>query len=244
MTKNTRLSAEERRLSILAAAAPLFAKKGFDGATTKQIAHAANVSEALLYKHFPSKEAIYEELKNVCCHDKILVSQRMSELQPSTSTLVHAIYFLIRTIFLGESNSGNPAVADHDHIHRLMAHSYLEDGEFARIFMNENVQVWEPILSQCIEAARAAGDLVDNGIDNKVRMWLSHHIGVALGFLNLPRTPVIDYGVSEEALVDQAVRFCLRGMGLTDRAIETHYNPSAQALFTQKLHAPQETAGD
>ncbi len=237
MSKNPRLSAEARRHSILASAAPLFAKKGFAGATTKQIAQAARVSEALLYKHFPSKEAIYAELKDTCCHDKILVSQRMSELEPSTSTLVHGIYFLVRTIFLGDIERDDNAIADHEHIHRLMAHSYLEDGQFARMFLNDNLEVWEPILTQCIEAAIEAGDMVEPWLSPKVRLWLAHHIGVALGFLNLPKERVIDYGVSKEELLDQAVRFVLRGMGLTDAAIRTHYNPGALALFTDQLRS-------
>ena len=66
MVPSTRLSAEARRLSILRAAIPIFAKKGFNGTTTKMIAQSAGVSEALLYRHFPSKEVIYRELQDIC----------------------------------------------------------------------------------------------------------------------------------------------------------------------------------
>ena len=41
---------------------PLFARHGFAGTTTKQIARAAGVSEALVFQHFPSKAALYEEI--------------------------------------------------------------------------------------------------------------------------------------------------------------------------------------
>ena len=43
-----RLDSEARRRRIVDAALPLFARKGFAGTTTKEIAEAAEVSEALL----------------------------------------------------------------------------------------------------------------------------------------------------------------------------------------------------
>ena len=54
-----RTSGHERQASLISAAASLFATNGFTGTTTKQIAKAAGVSEALLFKHFPTKQALY-----------------------------------------------------------------------------------------------------------------------------------------------------------------------------------------
>ncbi len=53
-----RLAAADRRNSILEAATTAFAARGFDGARTLEIAANAEVSEALLYRHFASKEAL------------------------------------------------------------------------------------------------------------------------------------------------------------------------------------------
>ena len=53
-----RLDSEERRAVIVEAALPRFAQKGFAGTTTKEIAEAAGISEALLFKHFPTKDAL------------------------------------------------------------------------------------------------------------------------------------------------------------------------------------------
>jgi AcrR family transcriptional regulator len=44
---------------LIAAASSLFAAKGFRGTTTKEIAKAAGVSEALVFKYFPTKRALY-----------------------------------------------------------------------------------------------------------------------------------------------------------------------------------------
>jgi hypothetical protein len=43
---------------------------------------------------------------------------------------------------------------------------------------------------------------------------------------------VIDYQVSRPKLVEQAVWFVLRGMGLKEEAIKRYYNPKALSLFS------------
>ncbi len=47
----------------------------------------------------------------------------------------------------------------------------------------------------------------------------------------LPENPVIEYQGSREDLLRQSVWFSLRGMGVTDRAIQTYFNPKALALL-------------
>ena len=54
-----RLSGPERRESILSAAQGLFADKGLHGVSVDEIARAVNVSPAILYRHFDSKQALY-----------------------------------------------------------------------------------------------------------------------------------------------------------------------------------------
>lgn len=58
--KKTRMEAGDRRAQLLEVAKRLFAASGFDGATTKEIAARAGVTEALIFRHFPSKDALYE----------------------------------------------------------------------------------------------------------------------------------------------------------------------------------------
>lgn len=55
-----RLSAEKRRESIINAAKALFASKGFHGVSVDEIVAAVGVSPAVLYKHFSSKEQLYD----------------------------------------------------------------------------------------------------------------------------------------------------------------------------------------
>jgi TetR/AcrR family transcriptional repressor of uid operon len=63
-----RLPDDERRAHILAAASRAFVLYGFHAATMTQVAEEAGMSAGNLYRYFPSKEAIVEEL---CLADQV-----------------------------------------------------------------------------------------------------------------------------------------------------------------------------
>jgi TetR/AcrR family transcriptional regulator len=54
-----RLPAAERRVALLDTACRTFAKSGYRGATTAEIAREAGVTEPILYRHFGSKRGLY-----------------------------------------------------------------------------------------------------------------------------------------------------------------------------------------
>jgi TetR/AcrR family transcriptional regulator len=56
---HTRMSATKRQRQLLDAALTVFSRKGFKGTTTKEIAATAGIAEAVIFQHFPSKEALY-----------------------------------------------------------------------------------------------------------------------------------------------------------------------------------------
>ena len=58
-TAQVRYSAADRREQILEAATQLFARQGFQGTTTKQISEQTGVTEALIFRHFASKDELY-----------------------------------------------------------------------------------------------------------------------------------------------------------------------------------------
>lgn len=59
---------KDTRSNILAAARELFEKRGFAAATTKDIAALAGVSEVTLFRHFPTKRALFNETLHSCLH--------------------------------------------------------------------------------------------------------------------------------------------------------------------------------
>jgi len=57
-----RLSSDDRRRQLLRHAIALFSKHGFSGTRTKDIAAACGVSEAILFRHFATKEDLYHAI--------------------------------------------------------------------------------------------------------------------------------------------------------------------------------------
>jgi AcrR family transcriptional regulator len=227
MSPVERLSGEERREAIIKAVRKLFADKGFHAVTTRELAEAAGVSEALLYKHFPSKEVMYEAMQSECQEEVQSENFKLKALESSTSSLVVIVHFLLSKIILG-----CPGPSEDDRtFSRLMLRSTMEDGVFARMFAKRVVGRIIDKLEDSLKAAAAAGDLVDAPKDARSRAWFVHHIGVMIMLDHMPDQPTVDYGVPKEKLVEQAVMFALRGLGLKEEAIRRHYNPKALALL-------------
>jgi AcrR family transcriptional regulator len=221
-----KLSGEERRAAIIKAVRRVFAEKGFDGTTTRALADAAGVSEALLFKHFPNKEALFLAMQQDCCHeDDLLKYEELVALEPSASTLVLLVHFVVSRIVGGGASHEEIAI----HI-RLMIRSLAEDGEFARLFLSRLEADWVPKIAECVRSAVAAGEAVA-ATPPELGGWFTHHLATTLLFHLLPERPVVDYGVPRKKLVEHAVTFALRGLGLTDEAIRRYYNPRALALF-------------
>lgn len=59
-----RLPAKERKKQILQSAIRVFARSTYHGATTKSISEEAGVTEALIYRYFGSKRALFTEAVN------------------------------------------------------------------------------------------------------------------------------------------------------------------------------------
>ena len=226
MRKRIRLPSRERRQAIVTAVQGAFADKGFDGTTTRELARAAGVSEALLYKHFPSKESLYVAMLEACADGPMAAEfTRVLALPPSTSTLVVLVHFLTSHFVLCEDLQKTT-------MHRLALRSLLEDAEFVRLGAKQFGASWIRKVEACITAAVKAGDLKATPVRRDLRAWFVHHLAFALMLHLQPKIPAVDYGISRSTLVIQAVWFLLRGMGLEEAAIRRHYHPEALSHLT------------
>jgi AcrR family transcriptional regulator len=229
MAKKSRLSGEERRESILRAVGAVFAEHGFRGTTTKALAEAAGVSEALLFKHFPNKEALYAAVQaSIIGGPGTDRFGALLAVEPSTVALIRIVHTFYSSLLPPE---GLDASSDQAILARLMFRSLTEDGEFARSFLRGVSSRLIEKLEGCIAAAALAGDL-DAGADlvpARLAGWFSHHLAVMLMLNHLTHPPVVDYRASAPAVVEQAVRFALRGIGLKDEAVQRLYRPESWA---------------
>lgn len=219
-----RLSAEERKMAILKAAVPLFASQGFNGTTTKQLADAAQVSEALLYKYFPSKQEIYRSLREVCFKEKRNMFAGHCGREPSTECLMLQVYTLVFIIL----QEGTFSDIDQKTMRRLMAHSFLEDGEFAKDVLTHFEKSFRPCFEANLQAAEKSNDLNFTAKSEFLNMWFVHHLTVGFGLLH----KIVDYQINSEETITRIVEFSLRGLGLKESAIQKYYKPKK---FKEKL---------
>jgi AcrR family transcriptional regulator len=179
----------------------------------------------LLFKHFPSKEAMYAAMQEACWSEVAQEEmQRLALLSPSTSSLVMLVYKLMSKIIGGPPFSPNQ-------LEKLMIRSMLEDGQFARGFLKRFDQGWLAKFEECIVEAEKAGDVAPNAVPGRIRGWFVHDLAVFVMIQLLQTPPVADYGATREELIDYGVRFVLNGIGMTGRAVAQHYNPQAFALL-------------
>ena len=227
MSSVPRLSAEARKEAIVDAVRDVFAAKGFDGTTTRELARAAGVSEALLYKHFPSKESLYAAMLDGCAKGPTFAeASRILELDASTATLVVMVHFMISHYVLGRPGDRHRAA-----LNALLVRSLLGDGEFVRLMHKKLAAAWVKKFEACLHAAAKAGEMHGLPIRRDLCVWLVQHVAFSLMLHLQPQTPAIDYKISRDELVSQATWFGLLGIGLKEEAVRRYYTPKAFQLL-------------
>src|SRR6195256_1542265 len=222
---HSRPDSDERRQAIVDAAVPLFARKGFGGTTTRELAEAAGISEALLFRHFPSKQLLYREiLQQVGCQGDPALEQ-LASLPASAATLVCMVRFRVRRFVAGSDVDG----ADLAPRLRLVLHSCLEDGDYARELFDAVFARVVPFFNASLDAAVQAGDIAPPPASRESgegwrsnQFWFGHHVATMIAIATLPGRYCVPYAGGPEALVDEARRFILRGIGMSDAAISAH----------------------
>jgi AcrR family transcriptional regulator len=211
-----RMTSDLRRQLILSAAKRCFARHGFAGTTTKSVAAAASISEGLLFKHFPTKSALYAEiLSEECAADPAL--HRLLELEPSTETLVVLIREMVRHF---QEVAEAPDQQEAQRL-RLMLTSHLDDGEFARLIYRKVEGLIGHVFTASLERAVEAQDAMRIGCEPLNLFWFAHHTLLMATLTRLPSAPCLNYGDAAD-LERQLCEFILRGIGLNETAIASH----------------------
>jgi AcrR family transcriptional regulator len=119
-----RLAKEERTRAIIEAAIGLFARRGFTGVTSREIASAAGVSEALVFKHFPHLRSLYEAI----------LAHRLRDPDPIAALDVDARSLSDEECLTGIARVILQRVEEDDTFLRLLLRSALDGHALARDF--------------------------------------------------------------------------------------------------------------
>ena len=129
-------SGRERQASIIAAAATLFAEKGFNGTTTREIAKSAGISEALLFRHFPTKRALYAAI----LAERSQLSQLLASIEEAAEKRDDVRVFTLIASFRIHRGS-DPSLL------RLLLFSALEGHELSDMFFRNRHRVFYDYLA-------------------------------------------------------------------------------------------------
>ena len=144
----TRIPSTERRRQILAVATELFAKQGFKGTTTRQVADKAQANEAILFRHFPHKEDLYWaviEDKSHAAPGKEWLRNQLASSAPD-----HEIFAGIAAGLI-ERNTADTTLT------RLLLYTALEEHELSARFFQTFVADYYDVLANYIRRRIAEG---------------------------------------------------------------------------------------
>ena len=149
-----------RRRSILAAAAGLFAERGFDRTTTAAICATAGIGSGTLFHYFPSKAAIFRAL---FADDLAATRTLVDELDEADPLAAILVVFEQRI-----ADAGDPIVPG------LLIAAILrasQDAEFATL-IEEDASFLQETFERLLRGAAAAGQ-IDPGLDaGRTARWL------------------------------------------------------------------------
>jgi AcrR family transcriptional regulator len=135
-----RIPGQVRKADIIRSATSLFAEKGFSGTKTREVAVRAGVSEALIFKHFPSKEDLYAAILAEESPVPGLLSKIRKLAEQHKDVEVFSV--IARTIVGGAPDS---------HLMRLILFSALENHELSDMFFRNHIKAFYDFLAGYIQ---------------------------------------------------------------------------------------------
>ena len=147
----SRMAGDERRQQILRVAMSLFSRHGFRGTTTREIAREAGVSEAMVFRHFATKEELYSAiLDSKACAGGFVSSPRELVAAPIEQKDDRAVF----------EGLAMALMIRHEHdleFMRLLTHAALEGHELREMFWDRNVRPFYEFLGAYIRERQRDG---------------------------------------------------------------------------------------
>lgn len=145
-----RLPAEDRRQQIIDVAVQLFSQKGFRGTTTKEIALAAGVNEAIIFRHFATKRDLYAAImdRKACSSEVQAIQQTLAEAMHTKDD--HQVFSSLAFHLLEFHERDDTAI-------RLLLYSALEGHELAEMIFRNHISRTHTQLADYVKRRIADG---------------------------------------------------------------------------------------
>jgi AcrR family transcriptional regulator len=195
-----RLRGEARRQRIVEAAVGLFSRKGFRGTTTREIARAAGISEATIFKHFATKEELYTaiiEAKSTT--EELLAAAGRAAARNDDGGVFRSV-----GLKMIEQTEKDPSLM------RLLLFSALEGHQLSEIFFQSRVRRLHEFLRDYIRKRIADGRFrpVDALVAARGFIGMTVHYLLIHELFGVERRPQ----ATPEAVVETFVSVFLKGL--------------------------------
>ena len=180
----------------------LFASKGFKGTTTRAIACAAGVSEAIIFRHFATKEDLYDAIINYTVEKRTEQWQKDESIYNENQDLTTLLNTFAQT-FVKRNREDTTFI-------RLMMYSALEDHKFREKFFAIHRSPWLKAIRKTIEEGKLDGTVrpVDAGLTTSAFFYaLLQYCITNIVAKTDPPDPLRD-----EALISNLVSIFARGL--------------------------------
>ena len=141
-----RVPGKTRRKQILTAATQLFSRRGFDGTTTREIARVAGVNEAIIFRHFTSKDELYWAVVS----EQATVRAECLHRRFRSSALTTKTVGELAEILLDKRHEDGAFT-------RLLLFSALREGELSQRFVHNYLSESLDLFSDYIRAGMKQG---------------------------------------------------------------------------------------
>ena len=197
-----RMPASDRKQQLLETALDVFSRRGFEGTTTRELASAAGIAEAVIFRHFPTKQALYNAVLDYKMHSAE-VQDRLAATQACIEARDDAAMF--RTI----ASQVLASYRTDPRFERMILFAALEGHELALNYIRQQFFPFYQLLDDYIRQRQAEGAL--SGLRPFVILsalfGMAHHyaqVSQMIGFL--PEE------IPDEEIVDAFVRILLDGV--------------------------------
>ena len=192
--KRKRMKADERRQEIIRAAMEVFARNGFGGSTTREIAENAGISEAMIYSHFRNKQELYAAI----------IDEKLQESEP--------LYYPLDAM----RNKDDPRVfttivenylrrhSEDTTFLRLLLFSALEGHELASMFVAGPVRKFFEFLAEYIGERIEEGALkpVNPEISSRCLLGMVHYFVLVREIFGDDTLKLVDQNEAIETIVN------------------------------------------